>query len=249
MAEDKEFCQEILQVVLGDDKLTVKESVPQWTGTNLQGRSVILDAKCVRGDGTQTDIEVQKADDDDHQRRVRYNGAILTTNVTDPGIKFEKVPNVCVVFISKFDIFRGKFPLYHVDRVVRETQQVVDNGFEEVYVNTEIKDDSEVSQLMEVFSDDNIYNDKFPKTSEGKYRYKNTEGGLNAMCEIMEKIAEEERTEGRQEAIAMMVINMSQNNMTTQQIASIARLSVDEVEKILHNPAVNSKNIKIVKKI
>jgi hypothetical protein len=66
MAEDKEFCQEILQVVLGDDKLTVKESVPQWTGTNLQGRSVILDAKCVRGDGTQTDIEVQKADDDDH---------------------------------------------------------------------------------------------------------------------------------------------------------------------------------------
>jgi predicted transposase/invertase (TIGR01784 family) len=118
--------------------------------------------------------------------------------------------------------------------VVRETQQVVDNGFEEVYVNTEIKDNSEVSQLMEVFSDDNIYNDKFPKTSEGKYRYKNTEGGLNAMCEIMEKIAEEERTEGRQEAIAMMVINMSQNNMTTQQIASIARLSVDEVEKILH---------------
>jgi hypothetical protein len=66
MAEDKEFCQEILRVVLGDDKLTVKESVPQWTGTNLQGRSVILDAKCVRGDGTQTDIEVQKADDDDH---------------------------------------------------------------------------------------------------------------------------------------------------------------------------------------
>jgi predicted transposase/invertase (TIGR01784 family) len=38
---------------------------------------------------------------------------------------------------------------------------------------------------------------------------------------------------GRQEAIAMMVVNMSQNNMTTQQIASIARISVDEVEEIL----------------
>jgi hypothetical protein len=63
MAEDKEFCEEILRVILEDDALTVTESIPQWTGTNLQGRSVILDAKCVRGDGSQVDIEVQKADD------------------------------------------------------------------------------------------------------------------------------------------------------------------------------------------
>jgi hypothetical protein len=196
MAEDKEFCQEILQVILEDEKLVVLESVPQWVGTNLQGRSVILDAKCVKGDGVQVDIEVQKSDDDDHQRRVRYNGAILTTNIADPGIKFEKVPDVCVVFISKFDIFEGNLPLYHIDRVVRETQKVVTNGFEEVYVNTEVKDGSEVSELMEVFVDDNVYNDKFPKTSDGKHRYKETEGGLNAMCDIMEKIAKEERMEG-----------------------------------------------------
>jgi hypothetical protein len=196
MAEDKEFCQEILRVILEDEKLVVLESVPQWVGTNLQGRSVILDAKCVKGDGVQVDIEVQKSDDDDHQRRVRYNGATLTTNVADPGIKFEKVPDVCVVFISKFDIFEGNLPLYHIDRVVRETQKVVTNGFEEVYVNTEVKDGSEVSELMEVFVDDNVYNDKFPKTSDGKRRYKETEGGLNAMCDIMEKIAKEERMEG-----------------------------------------------------
>jgi hypothetical protein len=199
MAEDKEFCQEILRVILKDYKLVVLEAVPQWAGTNLHGRSVILDAKCVKGDGTQVDIEVQKSDDDDHQRRVRYNGAILTTNIADPGVKFEKVPDVCVVFISKFDIFEGNLPLYHIDRIVRETQRVVDNGFEEVYVNTKVKDGSEVSELMEVFVDDYAYNDKFPKTSDGKHRYKETEGGLNAMCEIMEKIANEERMEGIKE--------------------------------------------------
>jgi predicted transposase/invertase (TIGR01784 family) len=179
MAEDKEFCQEILRVILGDDELIVLESIPQWTGTNLQGRSVILDAKCVKGNGSQVDIEVQKANDDDHQRRVRYNGAILTTNVSDPGIKFENVPDVTVVFISKFDIFDGNLPLYHVDRVVRETGKIVDNGFEEVYVNTVAKDDSEVSELMEVFVDDTAYNSKFPKTSAGKRRYKETESGAH----------------------------------------------------------------------
>ncbi len=193
MAEDKDFCQEILRVILEDDKLIVLESIPQWMGANLQGRSVILDAKCVKGDGTQIDIEVQKADDDDHQRRVRYNGAVLTTNIANPGIRFKNVPNVCMVFISRFDIFRGNFPLYHVDRRVRETGTVVNNGFEEVYMNTEIKNNSDVSELMEVFVKDDIYNSKFPKTSDGKRRYKETEGGLNAMCEIMERLTADER--------------------------------------------------------
>jgi predicted transposase/invertase (TIGR01784 family) len=201
MAEDKEFCEEILRVILEDDALTVTESIPQWTGTNLQGRSVILDAKCVRGDGSQVDIEVQKADDDDHQRRVRYNGAILTTNISDPGIKFENVPDVTVVFISKFDMFGSNFPLYHVDRVVRETGKTVDNGFEEVYVNTKVKDGSEVSELMEVFVNDDAYNSKFPKTSDGKRRYKETEKGVNTMCEIVERLTNEARAEGRTEGI------------------------------------------------
>ncbi len=181
MAEDKEFCQEILRVILDDDNLIVLESIPQWIGTNLQGRSVILDAKCIKGDGTQVDIEIQKADDDDHQRRVRYNGAILTTNITNPGIKFENVPDVCVVFISKFDIFGGNLPLYHVDRVVMETGKIVDNGFEEIYVNTQINDGSKVSELMEVFVYDDVYNDKFPKTSEVKRRW-NKESGLPDSC-------------------------------------------------------------------
>ena len=150
-------------------------------------------------------IEVQTADSDNHQRRVRYNGAILTTNITVPGIRFEKVPDVCVVFISKFDIFSGNRPLYHVDRVVRETQNIVDNGFEEVYVNTKVKDDSEVSELMEVFVNDNAYNSKFPKTSDIKRRYKKTEGGLNTMCEIMEKLRNEAKTEGKLETLFALV--------------------------------------------
>lgn len=205
MAEDKEFCQEILRVILEDHKLIVLSSVPQWAGTNLQGRSVILDAKCVKSDGRQVDIEVQKANDDDHQRRVRYNGAILTTNVAYPGIRFEYVPDVCVVFISKFDIFDGNLPLYHVDRIVRETGKVLSNGFDEVYVNTKIKDGSEISELMEVFINDTAYNSKFPKTSAGKHRYKETEGGLDVMCEIMEKLRDEAKNEGKLETLFDLV--------------------------------------------
>ena len=63
MAEDVGFCEEILRVILEDNELKVLETIPQWTGTNLQGRSVILDAKCVKSDGRQVNIEVQKEED------------------------------------------------------------------------------------------------------------------------------------------------------------------------------------------
>ena len=157
---------------------------------------MILDAHCKLGDGREIDIEVQKANDDNHQKRVRYNGSVLTANIMDPSEKFENVPDVCVVFISRFDMFKDGIPLYHVDRVVRETGKVVDNGFEEIYVNAAVKDSSDVSELMDVFVSDNVYNDKFPLTSAGKRRYKETEEGQEIMCEIMERLNTEAREEG-----------------------------------------------------
>jgi predicted transposase YdaD len=52
---------------------------------------------------------------------------------------------------------------------------------------------------MEVFVKDDAYNDKFPKTSESKHRYKETEGGLDVMCDIMEKLTTEAKAEGKAE--------------------------------------------------
>jgi len=72
----------------------------------------------------------------------------------------------------------------------------VDNGFEKVYVNAKIRDGSEVSGLMEVFAEDNAYNDKFRMTSGIKRRFKETEEGQEIMCEIMEKLYSEAKTEG-----------------------------------------------------
>ena len=204
MAEHKDFCEEILRVILEDDRLTVLEAIPQWQGKNLTGRSVVLDAKCVTGDGRQINIEVQKADDDNHLKRARYNAAILTTNISKAGTKFEFIPDVCIVFISKFDIFEGGLPLYHIDKVVRETGQVIEDGLTEIFVNTVNYDGSKPSRLMKLFTENDAYsNDEFPVTSELKSRLKSSEGGSRAMNEILEKLISDEKREsekrGREE--------------------------------------------------
>lgn len=234
MAESKEFCEELLQVILEDKKLEVIECRVQYSGKNLQGRSVILDAYCKLGDGSFVDVEVQKADDDDHQKRVRYNGAILTTNITDPGLKFEKVPSVCVVFISRFDVFKSEKACYHVDRVVRETGEVVDNGFSEIYVNAKVSDGSEISELMKIFVEDSAYNfEKFPKTSKRKQTFKVDEKGVQTMCEIMEQLAKEERAEGRQEGELTMLINLVKKGLlSVTDAAKEANMTIEEFETI-----------------
>ena len=206
MAEHKEFCEEILRVILEDEGLTVEEAIPQWQGKNLSGRSVVLDAKCVTGDGRHINIEVQKVDDDNHLKRARYNASILTTNIAKTGKKFEFIPDVCIVFISKFDIFDSGLPLYHIDKVVRETGQVIEDGLTEIFVNTVNYDGSKPARLMKLFTENDAYsNDEFPITSELKSRLKSSEGGSMAMNEILEKLISDEKREsekrGRKEGI------------------------------------------------
>ena len=105
LMENKQVCQEILRVILNDEKLKVKSVVPQRDMMNLYGRSVCLDALCILGNGDICNIEVQKSDNDDHLRQVRYNASLITGNYTAKRSKFGEVPSLVIVYISKFDIF------------------------------------------------------------------------------------------------------------------------------------------------
>ena len=131
MVEDIGFCEEVISTIL-EQKVIVKKVTPQNSIKNLQGRSVILDALCVLENGKDCNIEVQKADDDNHVKRVRYNTSCITANITDPGSKFEEVPNVIGIYISKFDMFKSGKTVYHIDRVIRETGKIQDNGLQEI---------------------------------------------------------------------------------------------------------------------
>ena len=192
MAEHKEFCEEILRVILDDYELVVTDNMQQFDLKNLQGRSVVLDAKCITGDGRYINIEVQKANDDNHLKRVRYNASVLTANVTETGKQFEFVPDICIIFISAFDLFKGNLPLYHVKKVVMETDQIIDDGLTEIYVNAAVDDGSKLAKLMKVFTKNDVYDEAdFPVTSEIKARFKKDEGGTVKMDATLQKWMQE----------------------------------------------------------
>ena len=191
LADDIGVCQEMLRIILEDEKLIVKDVIVQSSKRNLYGRSVRLDALCILGNGKKCNVEVQRSNKDHHLKRVRFNASSITVRDSQTGEKFEKTIDLIVVYISEFDIFKCGRVIYHVDSVIRETQEKVDDGLERVFVNTVVKDGTTISEYMDCFLQKEIDNAKFPKLTNRVHYLKHEEGGVNAVCEIMRKYSEE----------------------------------------------------------
>ena len=145
-ASDIPACQEILRVILEDAELIVNDVVVQSSERNLYGRSVRLDALCTLGNGSLCNIEIQRADNDNHLKRARFNAANISVNESETGTNFEKIKDVYIIYISEKDFFKGGFTTYHIDRVIRENGITVDDGLHEIFENSRRRKDQKEEQ-------------------------------------------------------------------------------------------------------
>lgn len=207
LAQNVKVCQEILRVILEDEGLVVNEVITQSSERNLYGRSVRLDALCTLGNGTKCNIEVQRSNHDNHLKRARFNASMITVKDSNPGETFDEVIELYIVYISEFDFLKGGKTIYHVEKVLRETGQPVDDGLHEIFVNTVIDDGTDISDLMACFMKKEVNNPKFPNLSAEVTRLKETEGGARAVCEVMEKYEKIAVKEEKIERIQHMIKN------------------------------------------
>ena len=235
MAQSKGFCEEVLRVLLEDPGLTVVECTPQSAVTNPHGRSAVLDALCELSGGGFVDVEVQRVDEGDLQRRARYYASLVTADRTGPGDRFEDVPDVCVAIVCEFDPFGAARSLYHMDRVLRETGEAGDNGLAEVYVNALARDGSEVAALMRLFVEGDAYDDaRFPETSSEKRRLRETEEGRMAMGGIIEELCQESEAKGEAKGKLETICGFVRDGLVSvQDAAASAGVDASEIERAL----------------
>ena len=188
-----------MSTILEDKGLIVENVIVQSSIRNLYGRSVRLDCLCTLGSGKKVNIEVQRSDNDNHFKRVRYNESVITAKEANTGDTFDSITDLIVVYISEFDFIKGGKTTYHVDKIIRETGETVDDGVQEIYVNTVVDDASDIADLMSCFTKKLVDNPKFPEFSAEVRRIKETEGGNLSMCKIMQELEDKARDEGRKE--------------------------------------------------
>ena len=207
LGQDPGVMEEILRVILNDDTLTVEKVIAEYTLPNLPGRGVRLDSFCETGDGHRINVEVQKADDDDHIRRCRYNAAGMTWREAEKGTRFKDLPDVCVVYITEHDFLHGGRTVYHVDKILRENGSIIDDGSSVIYVNTAVNDGSAISDLMRCFMQKTVNDPRFPRLSERVHQYKNTEKGAAEMCEELERYIDEITEEMQTKVVQLQASN------------------------------------------
>ena len=199
--EDYEACEELLQVILENPQLKVKPEtlVAQKSLRNLAKRSVRLDAYIEGIEDKVYNIEIQRSDNCNHVKRVRYNASTITVNKSEPGDEFEHVQDVIVVYISEFDMFRAGKTIYHVENVIRETGEAVNDGLMTVYVNTEVKEDTLIGELMQCFLEKDFEDNNFPNISRRMRELKHGEED-EVMCKSVEEYAERKAKEAAEKA-------------------------------------------------
>lgn len=249
IVEDKEVCEEILQVILQKPRLKVVEAQTQKFLRNIGTHSVILDLICQDEDGSHINVEVQKSDDDDHVKRVRFNISNIDTAFTERGIDYRELPDIYVVFLTRFDVFKERKTIYHLGMSIQETGTPVSDGVHRIFANCAVDDGSDIAQLMQYFKNTEGENRKFPKLSKRVEYFREPQKGEDLMSQMLDEYIQKTVTERMEKLMAEqtekynreMAKSFLQNGASAELIRkSIPTLSPDDIEEL-------SKQLSLVK--
>ena len=219
----------LLRIILNKPDIRVKSVKTQRRMKNLLGRDICLDIDADDENGTEYNVEVQRADNGADRKRARYHSSILDAHLLQSGDDFSDLPETFVIFITENDVIGKGKPLYRIERRIEEVDEAFDDGEHIIYVNGADKNAStELGKLMHDFfctdPDDMHY-----KALADKVRYfKEDEKGVAAMCKVMEDM----RNEAVEKDRIQNAIEMLKDGLSIEKVAQYSRLAIDRVREL-----------------
>lgn len=219
----------LLKIILDRDDLKVSEVKAQKTLKNLQGRDLRLDIYATDKDGKKYDIEIQRADSGAHRKRARYHSSMLDSDMFNPGEDFTDLCESYVIFITENDVLGMNKPIYHINRTINGENVQFDDGSHIIYVNGSIKtNDTALGKLMKDLYCTDADEINYKELSERVRQFKETEEGVNDMCDILDEMRNDVRIENAKKMI-------NDGSLSLEKIAEFSGLSIDKVRELAGN--------------
>ena len=217
----------LLRVVLGKDDIQVESSEAQFYISNIYGHEARLDILARDHQGKAYNVEVQRMLSGASVQRARFNAAMVDVTLLKKGEPHQALPDRYTIFITEDDMFDKGLPAYHASNKIDELDNTpLGDGGYIVYINGQYRNvNTPIGKLMHDFfcvNADDILN---PLLKDRVKYLKETEGGRNEMCEIMENRINEEKVELAKKAIAL-------GELTLAQIARTLQLPLAFVEEL-----------------
>ena len=229
-----ELTQMLLHVILGNDKIKVITSVGQYAIKNLQGRSSPLDIFCQDEQGRYFNVEVQRDSAGAVPQRARYHQSMIDTRHFPVGEKdYWKLHDAYVIFITETDVLGGALLKYTIKRTIVENGKGFNDGSHIIYVNGEKRFDyTALSMLMHDFFCNNAKDIKNDVLAERVRHFKEEESGVEEMCEIMQKLANEEAAKATYEKTVEIATGLLEDGISIDIVSKNTKLPSEEVEAI-----------------
>lgn len=227
--DDIECTEFLLHIIMDKPDLKVQQVRTQYSIKNLLGRSVRLDIHAIDHARKKYNIEIQRADKGAGAKRARYNSSIIDANSLQAGTDFDELPETYVIFITENDVMECNKPIYHIDRIVRETGKAFPDEAHIIYVNGAYRDESPLGLLMHDFSCTNP-EDMHYKILADKTRYfKENEKGVAAMCKVVEDLCNDAKIEEKKESAIRL---LKQGKLSNEEIAEGLGLDIEVVNTL-----------------
>ena len=227
---------ELLLRIILERKIKVISVIGQeeMKSAAVGGRNITLDVHALDENGEKMDIEVQGNSEGAHIRRARYHSSVLDSRMLKEGQEFKEIKDSYVIFIYKRDKFQEGLPLYHIDRYVRETGKLFEDGSHIIYVNGNYKGDDEIGYLMQDFHQTDPDNMHYKELSQGVRHFKEVEEGRDTMCEAVQEYAKEYANDYANEKQAANVKNLMESaGFTMERALDSLKIQGEEREAII----------------
>lgn len=216
----------ILRIILERDiKVIHVDGQDELKNHEVGGRNITLDVHALEENGEEIDIEVQGNAAGANVKRARYHSSMLDSRMLREGQDFKKIKNSYVIFIYRHDKYKKGLPLYHIDRYVKETGELFDDGSHIIYVNGSYKGNDEIGRLMADFHQTNSEHMHYMTLAKSVKHYKETEEGRGQMCEAVEKYAKEYAINEKAISVKNLMENMK---LTLEQALDAMGIQDDE---------------------
>lgn len=166
------------------------------------------------------------------------------------GAEYKDLKESYVIFITRHDVLKGGEQLYHIDRVIDETNGKFADGSHILYVNCEIQDDTPLGKLIQ---------DLFCKKPEDMYYkelrehmeyLKRTEEGVRKIMEPLAELLKEREVDIREEDMKIATDMVEQERMKAEQEKkAILRASEQEKKATVRTGASNGVPVAILAKM
>ena len=229
--KQRECLEYVLQVIMEKQDLKVIDQIIQKDYKNLQGRSAIMDCVARDSEGKQFDVEIQQDNEGASPKRARYHSGLMDMNTLNPGQDFDELPESYVIFITWDDILGYGFPIYHIDRHIKEADDSFQDEAHIIYVNSRKQEDTELGRLMHDLHCRNADKMHSPVLAKRVHELKDTQKGVELMCHEMEKIYSEGMESGELKAKKETALSLAEMGLPVEKIAKAVNHNVNEVQK------------------